>query len=209
MSEPNIQCGLSIWTAAHQAPLSMGISRQEYRSGLPCSSPGDHPNPGIEPRSPTLQADSLPFELPEKPISWRMVQDKNSVFFRGEHAGWPYCSVTPSVASIQILNSCSMPVWVIWRALCPCLPPTTVEVLDVKALVLVLSAASGIRHQHDGSSWAALCGIRLAHRTHLCLWQSNWRHTGYATAFSWAPHSHLPCSGRERQDQEIAAQVGS
>ena len=67
MSEPNIQCGLSIWTAAHQAPLSMGISRQEYRSGLPCSSPGDHPNPGIEPRSPTLQADSLPFEICRKP----------------------------------------------------------------------------------------------------------------------------------------------
>ena len=37
------------WTAAHQAPLSMGCSRQEYWSGLPCSPPGDLPNPGIKP----------------------------------------------------------------------------------------------------------------------------------------------------------------
>ena len=42
------------WTVACQAPLSMGFSRQEYRSGLPFSSPGDLPDPGIEPRSPTL-----------------------------------------------------------------------------------------------------------------------------------------------------------
>ena len=50
-------------TIAHQAPLSMGFSRQTYWSGLPFSSPGDLPDPGIEPGSPVLQADSLPFEL--------------------------------------------------------------------------------------------------------------------------------------------------
>ena len=55
------------WTAAHQAPLSVGFSRQEYWNGLPSPSPGDLPDPGIEPVSPTLQADSLPFEPPEKP----------------------------------------------------------------------------------------------------------------------------------------------
>ena len=54
------------WTVAHQAPLSMEFSRQEYWSGLPLSSPGDLPNPGIEPWSPKLQADSLPSELPKK-----------------------------------------------------------------------------------------------------------------------------------------------
>ena len=43
------------WTAAHQAPLSMGSSRQEYWSGLPYPSPRDLPNPGIEPGSPILQ----------------------------------------------------------------------------------------------------------------------------------------------------------
>ena len=47
------------WTVARQAPLSMGFSRQEYWSGLPFPSPRDLPNPGIEPRSPALQADSL------------------------------------------------------------------------------------------------------------------------------------------------------
>ena len=48
---------------AHQAPLSMGFSRQEYRSGLPFPSPGDLPHPGIKPTlpaAPALQADSLP-----------------------------------------------------------------------------------------------------------------------------------------------------
>ena len=53
------------WTVAHQAPQSMGFSRQEYWSGLPFPSPGDLPNPGTEPRSPALQADSLPSEPPE------------------------------------------------------------------------------------------------------------------------------------------------
>ena len=53
-------------TGAHQASLSMGFSRQEYWSGLPFPSPGDLPNPGIEPRSPAMQEDSLPSELPGK-----------------------------------------------------------------------------------------------------------------------------------------------
>ena len=47
------------WTVAHQAPPPMGFSRQEYWSGLPFPSPGDLPDPGIEPRFPTLQADTL------------------------------------------------------------------------------------------------------------------------------------------------------
>ena len=54
-------------TVACQAPLSMGFSRQEYWSGLPFPSPGDLLDPGIEPWSPVLQADSLPFEPLEKP----------------------------------------------------------------------------------------------------------------------------------------------
>ena len=50
------------WTVAYQAPLSMGFSRQEYWSGLPFPFPGDLPDPGIEPGSPTLEADSLTSE---------------------------------------------------------------------------------------------------------------------------------------------------
>ena len=55
------------WTVAYQAPLSMGFSRQEYWSGVPFPSPGDLPNPGIEPSSPTLWADALTSEPPGKP----------------------------------------------------------------------------------------------------------------------------------------------
>ena len=55
-------------TVACQAPLSVGFCRQEYWSGLPCPPPGDLPDPGIKPRSPTLQTDSLPTEPPGKPI---------------------------------------------------------------------------------------------------------------------------------------------
>ena len=57
------------WTVAYQAPLSMGFSRQEYCSGLPFPSPGDVPDPGIEPRSPALQADASTSEPPGKPCS--------------------------------------------------------------------------------------------------------------------------------------------
>ena len=56
-------------TVVHQAPLSMGFSRQECCSGLPFPSSGDLPNPGIEPSSPALQADSLLTKTPGKPKS--------------------------------------------------------------------------------------------------------------------------------------------
>ena len=55
------------WTVACWVPLSMGFSRQEYWSGLPFPSPVNLSVPGIEPESPTLQADSLPSEPPENP----------------------------------------------------------------------------------------------------------------------------------------------
>ena len=55
------------WTVARQAPLSMGFSRQECWSGLPFSSLEDLPDPGIEPGSPALWADSLPPKPPGKP----------------------------------------------------------------------------------------------------------------------------------------------
>ena len=55
------------WTVAYQAPPSMGFSRQQCWSGLPFPSPGDLPDPGIEPGSPALQAGSLLTELEAKP----------------------------------------------------------------------------------------------------------------------------------------------
>ena len=58
------------WTVAYQAPPFMGFSRQEYWSGLPFHSPGDLPDPGIEPRSPAFQADASTSEPPGKPKKW-------------------------------------------------------------------------------------------------------------------------------------------
>ena len=52
------------WSVVYQASLSMGFSRQEYWSGLPFPSLGNLPDPGIDPRSPALQADALPSEPP-------------------------------------------------------------------------------------------------------------------------------------------------
>ena len=57
------------WTVACQAPLSMEFSRQKHRHWLPFLSPGDLPDPGMEARSPALQADSLPSEPPGKPLA--------------------------------------------------------------------------------------------------------------------------------------------
>ena len=57
-----VQLFVTLWTIAHQAPMSMGFSRQEYWSGLPFPSSEDLPDPGIEPTSPALQEDTL---LPE------------------------------------------------------------------------------------------------------------------------------------------------
>ena len=60
---------VTLWTVVLQAPLSMGFSRQEYWSGLPCILPGDLPDPGIKPMSlmsPALKTSSLPLVPPAK-----------------------------------------------------------------------------------------------------------------------------------------------
>ena len=67
VSRSVVSDSMTPWTVARQAPLSMEISRQ-YWSGLPCPSPGDLPEPGIEPRSPALQADCLPSEPQGSPF---------------------------------------------------------------------------------------------------------------------------------------------
>ena len=63
------------WTIAHQAPLSMGFPRQEYWSGLSFPSPGNLPDPEIEPGSPALQADSLLSE-PQGKLFWELLYFK-------------------------------------------------------------------------------------------------------------------------------------
>ena len=63
-----VQLFATPWNVAHQAPPSMGFSRQEYWSGLPLPSPGDLPEPEIKPQSPALQADVVPSEPAGKPF---------------------------------------------------------------------------------------------------------------------------------------------
>ena len=71
-----------------------GFSRQEYWSGLPCPPPGDLPSPGIKPRSPALQADSLPSEPPGKP--------KNTGVGRLSSVGLPDAGIEPGSPALQV-----------------------------------------------------------------------------------------------------------
>ena len=81
----HVQLFATPWTVAHQAPLSMGFSRQDYWSGLPCPSPGDLPGPGIEPASLgslALQVDSLLLSHQGIP-SWLLLAPKTEIRTRG------------------------------------------------------------------------------------------------------------------------------
>ena len=71
------------WTVVHQAPLSMGFSRQEHWSGLPCPPPGDLPDPGTEPASPVFQVDSLLLSHQGSPIS-----SANNMYFLLSSSDW-------------------------------------------------------------------------------------------------------------------------
>ena len=62
-----VQLFATLWTVAHQAPQSMRFSRQEYWSGVPCPPPGDLPDPGVEPASPALKAESSLLSHQESP----------------------------------------------------------------------------------------------------------------------------------------------
>ena len=110
------------WAVAHQAPPSMGFSRQEYWSGLPFLSPGDLPDSGIEPRSSALQADALTSEPPRKPkhpsITMKpfgSVQDSRQVGCIGK-AGWNHAAllclgVVASPGSLRGEPGCGQQGW--------------------------------------------------------------------------------------------------
>ena len=102
------------WTVAHQAPLSKGFSRQENWSGMPCLLQGYHPNRGTEPKSPALQADSLPLSHQGSPCrSISSVQFSCSVMsdslrpHEWQHARPPCPSPAPRVYP----NSCPSSWW--------------------------------------------------------------------------------------------------
>ena len=77
-----------LWNVARQAPMFMRFSRREYWSGLPCPPLGDFLNPGIEPRSPTLQADSLPSEPPGKPSVFCLLLSYSSCIHLESYFCW-------------------------------------------------------------------------------------------------------------------------
>ena len=89
---------VTLWTVAHQAPLSIGFSRGECWSGLPCSPPGDLPHPGMEPTSrapPALQADSLPVSHWESP---------NRLVTFPDHGEVSLCRGQPMASSSTLLT---------------------------------------------------------------------------------------------------------
>ena len=93
----HIQLFATLWTGACQAPLSMGFSWQEYRSGLPCSLPGDLPDPGIEPvsiTSPALVGGFFATEPLGKPIYF--ILSINSVYM-----SIPISQFNPSLLTLR------------------------------------------------------------------------------------------------------------
>ena len=86
---------MTLWTVAHQAPLSMEFSRQEYWSGLPFPSQGDLPHTGIKPVSPAWQVNSLPLSHQGSQVDRKVIQ--------------PCCSVTQSCPTLCDPMDCSIP----------------------------------------------------------------------------------------------------
>ena len=88
-----VQLFATLWAVAHQAPLSMGFSRQEYWSGLPCPPPGDLPDPGIEPASPVapcilaggFSTTEPPGKPKEKPACPYFTPDSTSLLYWQVH----------------------------------------------------------------------------------------------------------------------------
>ena len=118
----------TLWTVAYQAPPSMGFSRQEYWSGLPFPSPGDLPDPGIEPRSPTLEADALTSEPPGKRDMEFFAQTPWSCFQKVcRHHPWPHppkgglCHLCARLETRDMTSVSNM-----WTQILQC-PPCTPE----------------------------------------------------------------------------------
>ena len=108
---------VTLWTLTYQVPPSIEFSRKEYWSGLPFPSPGNLPNRGIEPGSPTLWADTLPSEPPGKPeLEPTMLQNLGQSTDRSFYC-WPF-PLFPPTSSLRNLITC--PSWAeeSWYILC-------------------------------------------------------------------------------------------
>ena len=166
-----VQLFVTPWTVAHQAPLSMEFSRQEYWSWLPFLSPGDLPNPGITPGSPALQADSVSSEPPGKPYlvtgiiylqavltKWSLNIVNFHAFFSNNLRIIKSFFFFPTDFLFSILHSCSI------AQSCPticdpmdCSPPS--------------SSLLGISQARILEAVAISRGIFLTQGSNLCLWR--------------------------------------
>ena len=117
------------WTVAYQAHPSVGFSRQEYWSGLPFPSQGDLSNPGIEPRSPAMQADALPSKPPAKPTSsFQSVQEWGRKSLRREKSGFKiggraWCRMRSDSSPGPAVDVWPARLPALWYFHLPCTPP--------------------------------------------------------------------------------------
>ena len=106
-----VQLFTTSWTVAHQAPLSMGFSRQEYWSGLPCPPPGDLPDPEIEPGSPAapaLQVDSL--LLSHQGSHWHLTSYQATLLTMPPPSSpWPGAEGTEDISNPSLSGALSQP----------------------------------------------------------------------------------------------------
>ena len=103
-----VQLFATPWAVTYQAPPSMGFSRQEYWSGVPFPSPGNHPNPRIKPRSPAWQADSLTSEPPGKPSKAETMTNTHTQTLRHSHIPKPTDLRIQSIPVSWGLPHCSL-----------------------------------------------------------------------------------------------------
>ena len=103
------------WTVAHQASPSMGFSRQEYWSGLPFPSPGDLPDPGIEPGSLTLEAAALTSEPPGKPLLLLLVSRFSRVRLCDPIDSSPPGSPVPGIFQATVLEWIAISFSNVWK----------------------------------------------------------------------------------------------
>ena len=99
------------WTIALQTPLSMGFPKQKYWSGLPFSSPGDLPGPGIEPTSPALQVDSLPLSHPRSPYIYAAKLLQSCLTLCDPIDGSPPGSSVPGILQARTLEWVAIKAW--------------------------------------------------------------------------------------------------
>ena len=155
------------WTLAYQASLSMGFSRQDYWSGLPFPSPGDLPDPWIEPGSPALQMDALLSEPPGKPsvdsIQFSSVQSLSPV--------WLFATpwIASRQASLSITNSQNSPRLTSIESVMP-----SSHLILCHPLLLLPPIPPGIR-------------VFCSESTHLMRWPKYW-----SFSFSIIPSKEIP-----------------